>query len=206
MLRATLTMTVRPDCEDAFIQAWQEAADYTRHVPGNLCQSLQCDRKEGLVFTITSDWQDLASFTAYERSPEQDTITAPLRDLRLSSQMSITELLFQKERRSMTMPVRVMVFATIKPGTQEAFEAAFAKVTQQVKGTKGHMRDELIKDTTNPDAYILLSEWESQEAFLAWEDAPIHKETTTPMRPYWAGGVERKIYTMAYRLDSVGVC
>jgi heme-degrading monooxygenase HmoA len=205
MLRATLTMTVRPGCEDAFIQAWQEVANYTRYVPGNLRQSLQRDRKEGLVFTITSDWQDLASFTAYERSPEQDAITATLRDLRVSSQMSITDLLFHSTGGSITMPVRVMVFATIKPGTQEAFEAAFAKVTQQVKGTKGHMRDELIKDTTNPDAYILLSEWESREAFLAWEDAPIHKETTTPMRPYWAGRVERKIYTLAYRLDSIKV-
>src|SRR5689334_5641993 len=98
------------------------------------------------------------------------------------------------------MSVRVMVFATIKPGSQEDFETAFSRVTQQVKGTQGHIRDELIKDTANPNAYILLSEWESQEAFLAWEDAPIHKETTTPMRPYWAGNVERKIYTMAYSL------
>ncbi len=100
------------------------------------------------------------------------------------------------------MSIRVMVFATIKPGTQEAFEAAFAKVTQQVKGTSGHIKDELIKDNTNPDAYILLSEWESQEAFLTWEDAPIHKETTTPMRPYWAGRVERKIYNVAYQLSA----
>jgi heme-degrading monooxygenase HmoA len=100
------------------------------------------------------------------------------------------------------MSVRVMVFATIQPGTQKDFEAAFSRVTQQVKGTKGHIRDELIRDAANPDAYILLSEWESQEAFLAWEDAPIHKETTTPMRPYWAGNIERKIYTLAYSLNS----
>lgn len=99
------------------------------------------------------------------------------------------------------MPVRVMVFATIKAGMQEAFEAAFSVVTQQVRGTSGHIKDELIQETDNLNSYILLSEWESREAFLAWENAPIHKETTTPMRPYWAGRVERKVYDVAYRLS-----
>jgi heme-degrading monooxygenase HmoA len=98
MLRATLIMKVRPGCEDAFIQAWQEVANYTRSVPGNVRQSLQRDRNEGQSFTITSDWQDLASFLAYESSPEQDAITAPLRDLRLSFQMSLTDLLHHIER------------------------------------------------------------------------------------------------------------
>src|SRR5260221_10588171 len=98
MLRATLTMKVRPGCEDAFIQAWQAVANYTRHVPGNLRQSLQRDLNEGQLFTITSDWQDQASFIAYERSPEQDAITTSLRDLRLSTQMSITDLLLYIER------------------------------------------------------------------------------------------------------------
>jgi heme-degrading monooxygenase HmoA len=94
-----------------------------------------------------------------------------------------------------------MVFATIKAGTQEAFEAAFAGVTQQVRGTSGHIKDELIKEADSLNSYILLSEWESREAFLAWENAPIHKETTTPMRPYWMGRVERKIYDVSYRMS-----
>jgi heme-degrading monooxygenase HmoA len=90
-----------------------------------------------------------------------------------------------------------MVFATIKEGEGEAFEAAFAEVTRKVKGTPGHISDELLRSDDDPNAYILLSEWESKEAFLAWEDAPIHMNTTTPMRPYWAGRVERKIYEVA---------
>ncbi len=98
------------------------------------------------------------------------------------------------------MTVRVMVFAKIKPGEEAAFEAAYTDVTRKVKGTPGHVRDELLHDTTEPGAYILLSEWESKEAFLAWENAPIHMQTTTPMRPHWAGRVERKIYDVAFRL------
>lgn len=100
------------------------------------------------------------------------------------------------------MTVRGMVFAKIKPGEESAFEAAFTEVSNKVKGTPGHIRDELLRDIAEPGSYILLSEWESEEAFLAWEDAPIHRQTTTPMRPYWAGAVERRLYDVAVRLDS----
>jgi heme-degrading monooxygenase HmoA len=100
------------------------------------------------------------------------------------------------------MTARVMVFAKIRPGEEKKFEAAYEEVTRKVKASafKGHMRDELLRDDAEPGSYILLSEWESKEAFLAWEDAPIHMQTTTPMRPYWAGRVERRIYEVSFRL------
>lgn len=99
------------------------------------------------------------------------------------------------------MAVRVMVFAKIKAGEEKAFEAAFAEVTRQVKGTPGHRRDELLRNTKDPHSYVLLSEWESREKFLEWEDAPIHRQTTSPMRPYWEGNVDRVIFDVAHRLE-----
>src|SRR5438105_2307336 len=115
------------------------------------------------------------------------------------------------------MSVRIMVFAKIKPGEETKFEAAYQEVTRKVQGTPGHIRDELLRDTGEPFpygapeqakprepgepiAYILLSEWQTKEAFLAWERDPIHMQTTTPMRPYWSGRVDRKIYDIACRL------
>jgi heme-degrading monooxygenase HmoA len=92
---------------------------------------------------------------------------------------------------------RVMVFATVNDGDAEAFEKAYTEVSAQVAGTPGHVRDELLRQAGDANAYILLSEWESEEKFLAWEDAPIHRQLTTPMRPYWAGAVERRIYRTA---------
>jgi heme oxygenase (mycobilin-producing) len=106
------------------------------------------------------------------------------------------------------MPARVMVFAKINRGDEEAFEAAYAEVTAKVKGTQGHITDELLRRADPPDAedgprtYILLSEWESRDAFLAWETEPIHMQTTTPMRPYWAGKVERIIFDVAHTIKS----
>lgn len=95
------------------------------------------------------------------------------------------------------MATRVMVFAAIREGEQDAFEAAYAQVTATVKGTDGHIHDELLRESDRPGRYVLLSEWESEAAFRAWEDAPIHRELTTPMRPYWAGRVERVIFDVA---------
>lgn len=101
------------------------------------------------------------------------------------------------------MPARVMVFAEIQKGREAAFESAYRTVTAAVSGTPGHIRDELLRDPEYPGHYILLSEWESAEAFRAWEDAPIHRELTTPMRPYWAGRVKRTIFDVVPLHDGV---
>ena len=65
------------------------------------------------------------------------------------------------------MAVRVMVLAHIRDEDAEAFEAAFAEVTRRVRGTPGHRGDELLRSASEPGCYILLSEWESREAFVA---------------------------------------
>lgn len=81
------------------------------------------------------------------------------------------------------MTARVMVVADVAEGKEAEFEAAYAQVTAAVKGTPGHVHDELLSQQGRPGRYILLSEWESVDAFIAWEDAPIHREITVPMRP-----------------------
>jgi heme-degrading monooxygenase HmoA len=95
------------------------------------------------------------------------------------------------------MKTLVMVFAQIKPNSGDAFEAAFREVSRTVRGTDGHLDDRLVRDADDPDRYVLIGEWESTEKFLAWEDAPVHRETTVPMRQFWAGPVQRQIYETA---------
>jgi heme oxygenase (mycobilin-producing) len=106
------------------------------------------------------------------------------------------------------MAARVMVFAKINRGDEQAFEAAYAQVTANVKGTEGHIGDELLRRAEPPDpeseprSYILLSEWESKEAFLAWEESVAHVAKRSPMHPYWAGKVERIIFDVAHTIKS----
>jgi heme-degrading monooxygenase HmoA len=99
------------------------------------------------------------------------------------------------------LSVRVLVMTEITPGDEEAFEQAFAKVAAGMKGTPGHVRDELLRDTRNPSFYILAGEWTSREEFQAWFDDPKHPQMTTPMRQYWAGRAQHGVYDVAVRVE-----
>lgn len=91
--------------------------------------------------------------------------------------------------------IRVVVFARLKPEDGRGFEAAFLEVQRRMSGTLGLVRDELLEDETEPGRYILVGEWESREAFISWEDDPIHRDISAPMRPFWRDAeVERRIF------------
>lgn len=97
MIRAVLTMQVKEGREQDFEQAWRNVAEHTRHVSGNLRQALLVDQSKPGVFIITSDWEDHESFRRFERSEIQDILTASLRAMRESSQMSIQTLVTHVE-------------------------------------------------------------------------------------------------------------
>ncbi len=92
MIRATLYMKVRAGREAEFEQAWRAVAEQTRQVPGNIRQALLRDPADPTSFVITSDWESREAFGAFERSTEQDALTAPLRELRESARMMLHEL------------------------------------------------------------------------------------------------------------------
>jgi heme-degrading monooxygenase HmoA len=103
--------------------------------------------------------------------------------------------------RARNMTVRIMVRATPRQEDQQAFEDAYRNVTETVRGTPGHLADELLRDTSGAGSYILLAEWESEQAFRAWEDDTRHLEMAAPMLPYWGdNGVERQIFEVRARL------
>lgn len=90
-VRVTLHMRVLPGREADFEDAWLRVAAATSHADGNLRQALARDGDGEYV--ITSDWVSRETFGAYERSDEQDVLTAPLRALRASARMDIADLL-----------------------------------------------------------------------------------------------------------------
>jgi heme-degrading monooxygenase HmoA len=92
MVRATLRLTVRAGREREFEDAWSAIAAEVRRAPGNLRQALLRDAADQRAYVITSDWDSAAAFGAFERSPEQDDLTAPLRALRESASMAVDEL------------------------------------------------------------------------------------------------------------------
>ncbi len=92
MVRVTLQMKVKPGRGADFERVWRAIAEEVRGAPGNLRQALTRDPEDPDSFTVTSDWTSREAFGAFERSQEQDELTAPLRDLRASANMTVHEL------------------------------------------------------------------------------------------------------------------
>lgn len=97
MVRATLYMTVKAGRGPDFEQAWRAIAEQVRDVPGNIRQTLARDPEDSDSFVVTSDWSSREVFGEFERSPEQDELTGPLRELRSSARMTVHDVLIDIE-------------------------------------------------------------------------------------------------------------
>jgi heme-degrading monooxygenase HmoA len=92
MVRATLYMKVKAGRGADFEDAWHKIAEEVRKAPGNVRQTLSRDPDDPDSFVVASDWEDREAFGRFERSPEQDELTAPLRELRESARMTVHEV------------------------------------------------------------------------------------------------------------------
>jgi heme-degrading monooxygenase HmoA len=97
MVRATLYVTIKAGREDEFVQVWREISQKVRGASGNLRQALLRDPDDPRSFVVMSDWESREAFTRFERSPEQDELTAPVRDLRETGRMTVHDLLIDVE-------------------------------------------------------------------------------------------------------------
>lgn len=96
-VRATLQMKVKDGRGEEFERAWRAIAEEVRRAPGNLRQTLSRDPQDPDSFVVTSDWSSRERFSEFERSPEQDDLTAPLRELRASATMTVHDLVVDME-------------------------------------------------------------------------------------------------------------
>jgi heme-degrading monooxygenase HmoA len=102
MIRVTLHLKIRPGLEFEFQRAWQDVAAEVSRLPGSLRQALTRDKRDPRAFTITSDWADENSFRAFERSSEQNALTATLRALRESAHMTVDHLVAHLDSEAAT--------------------------------------------------------------------------------------------------------
>jgi heme-degrading monooxygenase HmoA len=63
------------------------------------------------------------------------------------------------------------------------FLAAYEQIRYQVaEGVEGHVADQVCQSGTDPEQWLITSEWTSLEAFENWERDPSHRELVGPMR------------------------
>lgn len=80
--------------------------------------------------------------------------------------------------------IRVMIYAAAPDGSPDAVASAYHVISEELRGTPGLLGNELLNGVDEPNSFVVLSEWESEEAFLAWERGPEHRQATAPLRPY----------------------
>jgi heme-degrading monooxygenase HmoA len=82
---------------------------------------------------------------------------------------------------------RVVFLIRLKPGTQEDFLEAYEQIRYVVaQGVQGHLVDQVCQARDDPESWLITSEWESLDDFLAWERTDGHRELVKPMRECFA--------------------
>lgn len=63
-------------------------------------------------------------------------------------------------------------------------EAGYHEISNNLAGTPGLLRNDLLKHALDPTSFAVLSEWASLAAFHEWEKGASHRGTTSPLRAY----------------------
>ncbi|MFJ5231191.1 SchA/CurD-like domain-containing protein [Kitasatospora sp. NPDC088391] len=77
--------------------------------------------------------------------------------------------------------LRVILMLEVYEGAQDRFLDAYELLRYQVSAVPGHVSDQLCQSIDDPSRWLITSEWESAEPFLAWVDSPAHREMVKPM-------------------------
>ena len=81
-------------------------------------------------------------------------------------------------------------------GKEQEFEQGFIKVIEHLTGVAGHVESHLYEDVQTVGSYVILSEWESKDAFQAFLKSDAFKQVTAWGRAEILRGRPRhKIYT-----------
>ena len=203
-VRTLLRMRVREGCEQAFEEAWREAAAQIATVPGNVRQELLRDASDPRTFLVAADWADRAAVDGFGRSEARERLTAALRDLREDADRSTFEVLYGITGGEQASHVRVDISTRVAPGEEEAFERAYAVVTDRLRGTKGLIREELLREPDS-DLYHIFAEWESDEDFRNWVEDPSHADQSGPLIRWLSVFFQRKLYEIRFRPQEAGV-
>jgi heme oxygenase (mycobilin-producing) len=78
---------------------------------------------------------------------------------------------------------RVVFLVRVPAERTGAFLAAYEKIRYEVAdGVPGHRVDQVCQSTADPEQWLITSEWDSLEAFEAWERSEGHRALVRPLR------------------------
>ncbi len=78
---------------------------------------------------------------------------------------------------------RVLFLITVKEERREDFLKAYEQIRHLVaEGVPGHVRDQVCQSSTDPEQWLITSEWRSLDDFVDWERTEEHRDLVRPMR------------------------
>ena len=97
---------------------------------------------------------------------------------------------------------RVVFVIKLKPGMTEQFLQAYEAIRYEVAtGVDGHLVDQVCQSPDDAESWLITSEWESLDDFLAWERTEEHRELAKPLRDCMA---EARSYKYVVREETRG--
>lgn len=196
-VRTILRMRARKGCEQAFEQAWRDAASEIRRIPGNVRQELIRHADDPHTFLIVNDWTDRTALDAFGRTSGSERLTTALRHLREDADHHTYEVLHVVDGGK-GPAVRVDVTTTVRPGEEGDFERAYLKVAERLQGIPGHVREELLREPGSP-TYHIFAEWDTEADYSNWVDDPSHSEQTGPLVRWLSVHFDRRIFEISAR-------
>lgn len=191
--RVMLRMQIHPGMEEEFEQTWLATGRAITDHPSNLGQWLSKSAEEVAVYYIVSDWIDEPRFRAYEHSERHLAHRTKLHPFRSSGSMTTMHVVYGTPGLN-GMPglgrsspassrVRVLVYARAPGSHPAAVAETYHQISRELAETPGMISNELLRSTSDPRGFVVMSEWESLAAFHAWELRPEHRVLTAPLRP-----------------------
>ncbi|MEV6010955.1 SchA/CurD-like domain-containing protein [Streptomyces sp. NPDC051976] len=80
-----------------------------------------------------------------------------------------------------TTRLRVVLLLDVLDGKQERFLEAYEQIRHQVADVPGHISDQLCQSLGNSSQWLITSEWEDSEPFLAWVESAAHRKMVEPL-------------------------
>ncbi|MET8428549.1 antibiotic biosynthesis monooxygenase family protein [Nocardia sp. NPDC004860] len=78
---------------------------------------------------------------------------------------------------------RVVFLITVPLERQSEFLAAYEDIRHVVaEGVPGHIVDQVCQSATDPEQWLITSEWQDLQDFYDWEATPEHRTLVGPMR------------------------
>lgn len=78
---------------------------------------------------------------------------------------------------------RIVFLVRVPEENRERFLQAYERIRYDVaEGVPGHVLDQVCQSMTDPEQWLITSEWETLDHFIEWERSPGHRELAGPLR------------------------